>query len=144
MDYDEFSEAPEDYFEPSAPDYYFLQAQKDIRALYEEDKESVYYIRQIQVRFEKKYYHWITNNAIIGLHNMGYLKDVRIPKEKGTSTRFFIHKANRYAKRTINSIEKIIEEYSQDYITRSCAGTGQRIYFAMRSLCGGLGRKPKR
>lgn len=43
MDYDEFTEAPEDYFEPSTPDHYFLQAQKEIRELYEEDRESVYY-----------------------------------------------------------------------------------------------------
>jgi hypothetical protein len=88
MNYDDFPEAPEDYFEPSTPDHYFLQAQKDIHKLYEEDRESVYYIRQIQVKFEKKYYHWITNNAVIGLYKIGYLKDVRIPKEKGTSTRF--------------------------------------------------------
>jgi len=34
-DYDDFEEAPEDYYEPSAPDHYFLQAQKEIRELYE-------------------------------------------------------------------------------------------------------------
>jgi hypothetical protein len=45
MDYDDFTEAPEDYFEPSTPDHYFLQAQKEIRELYEGDRESVYYIR---------------------------------------------------------------------------------------------------
>ena len=137
MDHAEFTEAPEDYFEPSTPDHYFLQAQKEIRELYEEDRESVYYIRQIQVKFEKKYYHWITNNAIIGLFKIGYLKDVRIPKEKGTSTRFFIHKANRYAKRTINSIEKIIEEYSQDHITRSCGHRAEDLFcnaLAMRGF----------
>lgn len=137
MDYDEFPEAPEDYFEPSTPDQYFLQAQKEIRELYESDRESVYYIRQIQVKFEKKYYHWITNNAIIGLHKIGYLKDVRIPKTKGTSTRFFIHKANRYAKRTINGFEKIIEEYSQDHITRSCRHRAEDLFcnaLAMRGF----------
>jgi len=137
MDYDEFSEAPEDYYEPSIPDYYFLQAQKEIRELYEGNRESVYYIRQIQVKFEKKYYHWITNNAIIGLYKIGYLKDVRIPKEKGTSTRFFIHKANRYARRAINSMEKIIEEYSQDHITRSCGHRAEDLFcnaLAMRGF----------
>ena len=128
MDYDDFLEAPEDYYEPSAPDHYFLQAQQEIRELYEEDRESVYYIRQLQVKFEKKYYHWITNNAILGLHKIGYLKDVRIPKERGTSTRFFIHKANRYARRTINRIEKIIEEYSQDRITRSCGHRAEDLF----------------
>ena len=93
MDYDDFPEVPEDYFEPSAPDHYFLQAQQEIRALYENDRDIVFYIRQLQVKFEKKYYHWITNNATIGLFKLGYLKDLRIPKEKGTSTRFFIHRS---------------------------------------------------
>jgi len=64
MDDFDFSEAPEDYHEPSQPDYYFLQAQREIRELYEKDRESVFYIRQLQVKFEKKYYHWITNNAV--------------------------------------------------------------------------------
>jgi hypothetical protein len=137
MDYDDFAEAPEDYYEPSTPDNYFLQAQKEISDLYEEDRERVFYIRQIQVKFEKKYYHWITNNAINGLHKMGYLKDIRIPKERGTSTRFFIHKANRYARRAIKRIEKIIEEYSQDHITRSCGHRAEDLFckgLAMRGF----------
>ena len=66
---DDFYEAPEDYYKPTPEvDSYFLGAQADIRNLYESDKESVYYLRQLQVKFEKKYYHWITNNAIIGLY----------------------------------------------------------------------------
>jgi hypothetical protein len=128
MDYEEFSEAPEDYFEPSAPDRYFQHAQAEIHKLYEEDRESVYYIRQLQVMFEKKYYHWITNNAVNGLQKIGFLKDVRIPKEKGTSTRYFIHKSNRYARRTINKMEKVIEDYSQDHITRSCGHRAEDLF----------------
>ena len=137
LSYDDFTEAHEDYFEPSTPDHYFLQAQKEIRELYEEDRESVYYIRQIQVKFEKKYFHWITNNAIIGLYKIGYLKDVRIPKEKGTSTRFFIHKTNRYARRRINTFEKIIEAYSNARITRSCGHRAEDLFcnaLAMRGF----------
>jgi len=137
MDYDDYREAPEDYYEPSSPDKYFLQAQQEIRGLYESDRESVFYIRQLQVKFEKKYYHWITNNAVIGLYKIGILKDLRIPKEKGTSTRFFIHRSNRYARRTINRIEKIIEEYSQDHITRSCGHRAEDLFckaLAMRGF----------
>jgi hypothetical protein len=137
MDYDDFPEASENYYEASSADHYFLEAQQEIKELYEKDKESVFYIRQLQVKFEKKYYHWITNNAIIGLYNIGYLKDLRIPKSKGTSTRFFIHKSNRYARRPINRIEKIIEEYSQDHITRSCGHRAEDLFckaLAMRGF----------
>jgi len=135
---DEFYESPEDYYEPvSETDSYFLQAQEDIKKLYEEDKKSVYYIRQIQLKFEKKYFHWITNNAIIGLYKLGYLKDLRIPREKGTSTRYFIHRSNRYAKRKINEVEAVIEEYSQDHITRSCGHRAEDLFckaLAMRGF----------
>jgi hypothetical protein len=128
-EFDQLKEGPEDYGEPARePDPYFLQAQADLRGLYEEDRERVFFIRQVQVKFEKKYFHWITNNAILGLHQMGYLRDIRIPKEKGTSTRFFIHRSNRYAKRKINEIEKIIEEYSQDHITRSCGHRAEDLF----------------
>lgn len=133
---DDSYESPEDYYErESGLDSYFLEAQRDIRELYEKDRESVYYIRQLQVKFEKKYFHWITNNAVIQL--MGYLRDIRIPKEKGTSTRFFVHRSNRYAKRTINKMEKIIEEYSQDHITRSCGHRAEDLFcnaLAMRGF----------
>jgi len=134
---DEFYESPEDYYGPiSEADNYFLQAQEDIRELYERDRESVYYIRQIQIKFEKKYFHWITNNAIIGLYKLGYLKDVRIPREKGTSTRYFIHRSNRYAQRKIRRYEKVIEEYSQDIITRSCGHRAEDLFCKALSMRG--------
>jgi hypothetical protein len=47
---------------------YFLNAQEEIKGFYEVNKESVFFIRQLQVKLEKKYYHWVTNNAIIELH----------------------------------------------------------------------------
>ncbi len=134
---DEFYESPEDYYElVSETDSYFLQAQEDIKKLYEEDKNSVYYIRQIQVKFERKYFHWITNNAIMGLHKVGYLKDVRIPREKGTSARYFIYRSNRYPKRRINEIEKLIEEYSQDHITRSCGHRAEDLFLKALAMRG--------
>ena len=64
-DYDDFPESPEDYYESGyAKDQYYQAAQGDVKGLFESNKEGVYYIRQFQVRFEKKYFHWITNNAV--------------------------------------------------------------------------------
>lgn len=89
--YYDFVEAPEDYEGPGR-DSYFDEVQQEIRTIYENDKKSVYYVRQMQIKFEKKYFHWVTYNAMIGLEKIGYLKDIRIPRGKGTSARFFIHK----------------------------------------------------
>lgn len=137
-DYDDFPESPEDYYESGyATDHYYQEAQEEIRDLFERNKEGAYYLRQLQVRFEKKYFHWITNNAILGLHEIGYLKDIRVPKARGTSTRFFVHRSNRYPKRAIRKIEEIIEEYSQDHITRSCGHRAEDLFckaLAMRGF----------
>jgi hypothetical protein len=137
-DYEDFYELPEYNGEAEkAVDEYFLKAQGEIKGLYEVNKESVFFIRQLQVKLEKKYYHWVTNNAIIGLYSIRYLKDVRIPKEMGTSTRFFIHRSNRYAKREINRMEKVIEEYSQSLVTRGCGHRAEDLFckgLAMRGF----------
>lgn len=126
---DDFYEAPEDHYKdvPKA-DVYFLKAQKEIQELFEQDKESVYYIRQLQVKLEKRYFHWITNNAISGLLKRGYLKDLRFPHKGGASTRYFFLKSNRYPKRRINKIEAIIKEYSNDTITRSCGHRAEDLF----------------
>jgi hypothetical protein len=136
IDEEEFYEAPEDYEAPPTPDHYFIDAQKEIRELYEKDKESVYYIRQLQVTFEKKYFHWVTNNAIIGLHKIGYLKDYRIKKEKGTSTRYFMHRSNRYPVRQVKRLEEVVNEYSQDHITRSCGHRAEDLFCKALALRG--------
>jgi hypothetical protein len=132
--YNDFNEAPEDY-EGSGPDSYFIQVQQQIREIYERDKQSVYYVRQMQIKFEKDYFHWITYNAMIGLEKIGYLGDIRIKRETGTSTRYFIHKSNRYFMRRIRTMEKLIEEYSDSMITLSCGHRAEDLF------CNGLALK---
>ena len=132
--YYDFQDAPEDY-EESGPDSYFIEAQQQIREIYEKDRQSVYYVRQMQIKFEKDYFHWITYSAMVGLWKLGYLRDFRIEREKGTSTRYFIDKSNRYPMRRIRKIEKLIEEYSDDTITRSCGHRAEDLF------CNGLALK---
>ena len=104
--YYDFVEAREDYNE-SGPDSYFLEAQRKIREIYEKDKESVYYLRQMQIKFEEDYFRWITNNAMLSLLKLGFLIDIRMQREKGTGTRYCIHKSNRYPRRRIKRMEKL-------------------------------------
>ncbi len=137
MDYEEFFEGPEEDEEERIPDKYFLEVQKEIKDLYDQDRESVYYLRQLQIKYEKKYFHWITYHAVNELYNFGYLKDFRTAVSKGTSTRYFFHKSNRYARRKIKEIEAIVREYSQDHITRSCGHRAEDLFckaLAMRGF----------
>jgi len=135
-DYD-FYEESEDY-EVYAPDHYFKEAQEEIKSLYEENKENVFFIRQLQVKLEKKYFHWVTNNALLGLLKIGYLRDYRIEREKGTSTRYFIHHSNRYPVRAIRRIEEVVQEYSQDNVTRGCGYRAEDLFCKALALRGFL------
>jgi len=132
--YNDFVDAPEDY-EGAGPDSYFIEVQQKIREIYERDRQSVYYVRQMQIKFEKDYFHWITYNAMIGLKAIGHLTDIPIKRETGTSTRYFIHKSNRYPMRRIQRMGKLIEEYSDNTITRSCGHRAEDLF------CNGLALK---
>ncbi len=129
----EFLEEDEEYVQRE-PDKYFKEAQEKIRQLYHDNHESVFYLRQLQVKFEKDYFHWVTNNALTGLLKLRYLKDHRIETGKGTSTRYFLHRSNRYPIRDIKRIEEIVQEYSQDNVTRGCGYRAEDLFCKAFSL----------
>jgi len=114
------------------PDPYFEQAKRDIKHHYESNKDAVYYMRQLQIKFEKQYYHWITRNAITSLTKEGYLKQINISASAAGNPlnfHFFAHHTNRYPKRDINAIAKLVAEFSQDHIMLGC-GNRAEILFA--------------
>lgn len=127
---EDFNDAQEDYYlEEYKPDEYFLRAKEEIRSLYKSDIEKVYYIRQLQVRFEKTFFHWITYNAIESLKKEGYLKPIPIGiSEVGTPIQFLVHHKNRYPKRIINESVKIIKAYSNENITSSCGHMAENLF----------------
>jgi len=98
-------------------------AEAVIRDLYENDKSSVYYSKQLWVKIEKQFFHWVTNRAIEHLKDIGELSLIRRPP-----VNFYIHHSNRYAKRKINAMAKIIKEYSQDHINKSCGKQAENLF----------------
>jgi len=77
------------------------------------------------------------------LAELGYLTDIRRERQTGTSTRYFIHKSNRYPMRRIRTMEKLIEEYSDDTITRSCGHRAEDLFCNGLALKGFLPRAKK-
>ena len=114
---------------------YFPAAERDIRQLYENNKDGIYYTRQLQIKFEKAYFPWTTYRVIRHLNDLDFLILIERPQKDATSISFYTHYSNRYPKRKINKLEEIIGEFSQDHITRSC---GQR---AEDLFCLGLVKK---
>jgi len=76
---DNFLNDSYDYIEPDIEegyypcDYTIDKAKRDIANFIEEHKSEVFYIRQLEVIFEKKYFHWITAKAIKEFEDEGFL-----------------------------------------------------------------------
>ena len=138
IDYDVFYEPDGDWVrEEYVPDPYFLQAREEIKKFFNDNREAVLYMRQLQVKYEKEYYHWITRNGVVSLNKQGYLKQMDVSISASGNPlhlHFFTHHTNRYPKREANALAKLVAEYSQDHIMRSC-GNRAEVLFA-ESLAG--------
>jgi len=113
-------------------DEYWIGAQKSLCSLFNKDTKEVFYMKQLQVKFEKEYFHWVTRNAVVGLLKSGYLQQINLSISASGNTlhlHFFAHRSNRYPKRPANSVAKVVQEYSQDHIMTSC-GNRAEILFA--------------
>lgn len=109
-------------------DRYFDEALQEVTGLYENDKNSIFYTKQLEVILEKKYYHWITYKVLKYMKDLGKLKVEKRERPDGTAIQFYIHPTNRYPKRKINRMEKIINEYSREIISRSCGKRAEDLF----------------
>src|SRR5438034_8451667 len=93
-------------------DPFYAQAIIEIKELYKKDPKQVFYVRQLQCLFEKRFYHWVTDRAILRLEQESFL--VRIPRvgRTGVTIHFYVHRSHRYPARRINEMMRIIEQYS--------------------------------
>ena len=68
MDYDEIYDNDDFFNEPTEDEYVrdevIDEAKEEIVAFFNQKKKDVLYLRQIQIKFEKKYFHWITEKAV--------------------------------------------------------------------------------
>ncbi len=116
----EFIDILGEEFEEEYPrDKYVDDAKVDLLKFFNEKKIETFYLKQILLFFEKKYYHWITAKAVSELVEEGQLKENRISFGKGRELRFIFHKRNRYYKRQSEQKAIIVEEFSEPNITKA-------------------------
>lgn len=85
---------------------------------------------------KKIFFHWVTYNATKTLLDRGILIEHKVAMGTGQPISFITHRANRYPKRNINDMTKIIKEYSQDHITRSCGHRAEDLFCNALALRG--------
>lgn len=124
MHFDEYFEEFEEDDRP--PDRVEQQAVNEMRLFFEANRE-VFSSRQIQVIFERKYFHWITLRAIKILADEGVIRVEQRTLSYGAPINFVWHRSNRYTRRELKEVQDLVERYSHQEFTAALGNTGELL-----------------
>jgi hypothetical protein len=133
-----------DNFEQLPRDQAIDAAKGEIESFFQEKsrRTRVYYLTQLQVIFERDFFHWITGKAVTELVNEGRLSHSfgvlqQNPGEQGSRVRFIFHPSCRSTKRQIVRKIKLIRKFSAENVGRA-AGRQAEILFSRSLMRGGF------
>ncbi len=129
LDYlDEFEE--EEGEEPPPRDIKIDEAKALLLVgLFAENPEDVFYQRQVEVRFERQFFHWITAKALNELAAEGKISSA-VRSHPEIKMRFYWSVGNRYWTRRANAIEKLVLRFSESSFTRALGQHGETMFDA--------------
>ena len=115
------------YDAPASSDETEVAAREHLRRFFDENRERVFFSRQIEVQNESAYFHWITNRAIHDLEEEGSIKSEWRRLDTGTSIKLLWHKSYRFYKRRASELVSLVEEYSDPNIGGSLGLHGEMM-----------------
>lgn len=96
---------------------------------FESHKREIFYLKQIQVLFERKTYHWITRRALYKLVEEERVVHSKLIKSPGgVEVRLLFHKSHRYWKRQAAKLLKIIDEMADPELARACGDHAEMLF----------------
>jgi hypothetical protein len=110
------------------PDSYTEAAKVAVMGLFAEHPEEVFYSRQLEVRFEDKFFHWVTNRAVRRLVDEGALKVVEVPLGGGTRVKFLMRPRLRYYTRAVNRSMRVVRRYSDHPVASACGDQAEHLF----------------
>ena|ERR1017187_52146 len=131
------SEAPDPDPEHEASENTFIHwprdpqldpAKTDVMSWFEGKQNAVFYGRQIEVIFEKKYFHWITHKALKELTNEGVIATELRITPSSNKLRLYWSKRNRYPKRAAAAVVEQIEAHSNPEMTGAIGHHAETLF----------------
>ncbi|MCI3950715.1 MAG: putative metal-dependent hydrolase [Burkholderiales bacterium] len=98
--------------EERAPDPREEDAREALEAFFDANQEAVFFSRQLEVRHEDTWYHWITNRALRDLIQARVLKDETRSLATGGTVHLMWHRSHRYYRRDATKVVRLVEEYA--------------------------------
>lgn len=117
--YEEGSELPIDSYE--------AEAYELIEVFFQENRSRVFYGRQIEIIFEDKFFHWVTNRVLRILVQKGKIfSEVRSFTWGGSITLYW-NKSFRYYRREAQKVVELVQKYSEDRVGSSVGSHGELL-----------------
>ncbi len=104
------------------------EAKREVSQLLASNRQSVFYVKQLQVKFESRFYHWITARAVKELVLEGSVGAEDVPLKVGGRARFIFARGHRYRSRQVERAVAIINRYSEPLMARACGDHAEQLF----------------
>ena len=122
MDEDDWEEPPVDPVQEAVEDA--------LRELFAAQAQEVFYGRQLVVRFEAQYFHWITNRALRHLAAVGEIRTETKELWPNVPVKFYFSTTCRYWRRRSDAMVELIRRYSVEGFGRALGRHGEMLFDA--------------
>jgi hypothetical protein len=113
--------------EQRGEDSYEQGVRETLIDLFQSNQKKVFFSRQLEVRFEKDYFHWITNRAVRALTAEGIIKEETRQLKGAGEIHLLWHPGFRYYKRAAAGVVMLVEEYSNPNIAGAIGLHGETM-----------------
>lgn len=107
-------DVPEEEERPADPSQ--AAAARELSAYFEANPEKVFFSRQLEVLFERTYFHWVTNRAIHQLEAERKITSEMRRLRTGGEVKLIWNRAYRYYRRAAVEVVRLIEAYADPNI----------------------------
>jgi hypothetical protein len=106
------------------------EAKKVLREFFGERATAVFYQRQLQVIFERRFFHWITAHALSELAAEQYIASDSLPLLGTGSIIVYRAKSHRYWRRQAGQIVDLVAQFSDQSFTNALGTHGELMFDA--------------
>jgi len=128
-DYDYYDVEEEEWPSGYPRDVKIDEARAVAIEFFEKNDERVFYMKQLEVLFEKQFFHWIMGKAVNELVAEGVLRAEEVPLLKATKAKFVFNRRHRYYKREIKKCVEVVRQYSSPEIAIACGRQAEVLFF---------------
>lgn len=112
------------------PDTEEAKARSRLLTHFIDNPETVFYSRQLEVLFEKEFFHWVTNRALRALVDEGHVKSEGRQLDIGSEMKLVWYRTFRFYKRAGNAVFDLVNRYTNSATDGTLGMQGEHLVLA--------------